>query len=269
MIKFFRKIRLDLMETGKTGKYLKYAIGEIILVVVGILIALQINNWNEAQKAKASTVTYVNNLIDDIVKDTLMYSYHIKTTQLKFQNSKDINEYINGNKAILDTSAFIVSLQAIGRLNLPVMNDNTYKDLISTGNMKLINDEKSIDAIRSYYSNDSDWWYNDYKNQMVNGYLPVVVDAIPMHLHEEILEHEIGATFQDQESELLNNYVMNYTKKDVTSIIAALKGNTEFAFQLKRITRSHLIQIKFLKINNTSAKSVIAKLNEWLTSNKG
>jgi hypothetical protein len=45
MIKFFRQIRFKLMETGKTSKYFKYAIGEIVLVVIGILIALQINNW--------------------------------------------------------------------------------------------------------------------------------------------------------------------------------------------------------------------------------
>ena len=51
MIKFFRKIRYDLMEKNKTGKYLKYAIGEIVLVVIGILVALQINNWNEQRKA--------------------------------------------------------------------------------------------------------------------------------------------------------------------------------------------------------------------------
>ena len=50
MIKFFRKIRQDLLSKGKTGKYLKYAIGEIILVVIGILIALSINNWNENNK---------------------------------------------------------------------------------------------------------------------------------------------------------------------------------------------------------------------------
>ena len=50
MIKFFRKIRCDLIEKNKTRKYLKYAIGEIVLVVIGILISLQINNWNENQK---------------------------------------------------------------------------------------------------------------------------------------------------------------------------------------------------------------------------
>ena len=47
MIKFFRQIRYNLMEQNKTSKYLKYAIGEIVLVVIGIMIALQINNWNQ------------------------------------------------------------------------------------------------------------------------------------------------------------------------------------------------------------------------------
>ena len=54
MIKFFKKIRYNLMETGKAGKYFKYAIGEIILVVVGILIALSINIWNEVKKERKS-----------------------------------------------------------------------------------------------------------------------------------------------------------------------------------------------------------------------
>lgn len=50
MIKFFRKIRQNLLMENKTGKYLKYAFGEIILVMIGILLALQVNNWNEDRK---------------------------------------------------------------------------------------------------------------------------------------------------------------------------------------------------------------------------
>jgi len=53
MIKFFRKILYNLMSENKTSKYFKYAVGEIILVVIGILIALQINNWNESKKERA------------------------------------------------------------------------------------------------------------------------------------------------------------------------------------------------------------------------
>jgi len=56
MIKLFRNIRQSLINEGKTTKYFKYAIGEILLVVIGILIALQINNWNEARKARVKEV---------------------------------------------------------------------------------------------------------------------------------------------------------------------------------------------------------------------
>ena len=59
MIKFFRKIRHNLLSQGKTGKYLTYAIGEIILVVIGILIALQINNWNEERKIQGNQEQYL------------------------------------------------------------------------------------------------------------------------------------------------------------------------------------------------------------------
>lgn len=70
MIKFFRKIRYNLMEQSKTGKYFKYAIGEIILVVIGILIALSINNWNEGRKEVIKERQLLNNLQGEF-KDNL------------------------------------------------------------------------------------------------------------------------------------------------------------------------------------------------------
>ncbi|TMM51392.1 hypothetical protein FEE95_21935 [Maribacter algarum] len=88
MIKFFRKIRYDLIKKNKTGKYLKYAVGEIVLVMIGILLALQVSNWNQRhQNGKQETILltqllneYSNNLIqlnskietrDDIMKSSL------------------------------------------------------------------------------------------------------------------------------------------------------------------------------------------------------
>jgi hypothetical protein len=63
MIKFFRKIRYDLMEKNKTGKYLKYAIGEIVLVVIGILIALSINNANTYRKDRIKEKELLNEIV--------------------------------------------------------------------------------------------------------------------------------------------------------------------------------------------------------------
>jgi len=68
MIKFFRKIRYDLMEKNKTGKYFKYAIGEIVLVVIGILIALQINNWNDNRKLKAYEITILEEIKENLIE---------------------------------------------------------------------------------------------------------------------------------------------------------------------------------------------------------
>lgn len=70
MINFFRKIRLNVLYEGKTGKYLKYTFGEIILVVIGILIALQINNCNEGRKINEKEVLLIKNIIEDLTSDS-------------------------------------------------------------------------------------------------------------------------------------------------------------------------------------------------------
>lgn len=62
MLKFFRKIRQSLMAENRFSKYVLYAIGEIVLVVIGILIAVQINNWNEKQKAELKQRNLFENL---------------------------------------------------------------------------------------------------------------------------------------------------------------------------------------------------------------
>ena len=74
MIKFFRKIRQNLLSEGKTGKYLKYALGEIILVVIGILIALQINNWNELRK---------DGIKEQVILKQLQEDYRANLSQLE------------------------------------------------------------------------------------------------------------------------------------------------------------------------------------------
>ena len=71
MIKFFWKIRLNLISEGKTVKYIKYAVGEIILVVIGILIALSINNWNEQRKQNNEEIYILNQLKVEFKADSI------------------------------------------------------------------------------------------------------------------------------------------------------------------------------------------------------
>lgn len=82
MIKFFRRIRYNLMQTGNTGRYFKYAIGEIVLVMIGILLALQVNNWNNERIQKKKEALYIEHinkefLLNRAQLDTVT-SYHYR-----------------------------------------------------------------------------------------------------------------------------------------------------------------------------------------------
>jgi len=69
MLRFFRKMRSALIPESRFGRYFFYALGEIVLVVIGILIALHINNWNEERKADKFEKKLLNELLNTLVKD--------------------------------------------------------------------------------------------------------------------------------------------------------------------------------------------------------
>ncbi len=84
MIKFFQKIRYNLMEQNKTGRYIKYAIGEIFLVVIGILLALQINNWNQQRIASSKEKTLLLELHQEFVENKIQFETVIAAHQSAF-----------------------------------------------------------------------------------------------------------------------------------------------------------------------------------------
>ncbi|MDO1501169.1 DUF6090 family protein [Winogradskyella maritima] len=140
MIKFFRKIRYNLMEQNKTGRYIKYAIGEIILVVIGILIALQINNWNEGRKARASEINYLKNLKADL-------SSEIENTKnfadYRYAKAKSASLLLNSEapNSIEDVENYTNTYEQVFIWHVYVPNNNTFKELLSSGNLSLIKNE--------------------------------------------------------------------------------------------------------------------------------
>ena len=92
MIKFFRKIRRKLLASGKVSNYFLYAIGEIFLVVIGILIALQISSWNESYKDTKLEQVYYCKLLEDVNQDDLLLDKLIVENQDRI---KAVNEMIH------------------------------------------------------------------------------------------------------------------------------------------------------------------------------
>ena len=106
MIKFFRKIRQNLLMENKTGKYFKYAIGEIILVMIGILLALQVNNWNETRKISntiESLFSVFENELENNIRDSnslIRRGYSLDSLNIRFINNKMTREDLLKNPLI-------------------------------------------------------------------------------------------------------------------------------------------------------------------------
>ncbi|WP_411896223.1 DUF6090 family protein [Winogradskyella sp. A2] len=111
MIKFFRKIRQKLLSENKFSKYLIYAIGEIILVVIGILIALQINNANENNKKKDFEVTILENIQEDILADKIDCELNRQYLEQTLINEQLLLDFLLKNKEQnLDSISFVDAL---------------------------------------------------------------------------------------------------------------------------------------------------------------
>ena len=103
MIKFFRKIRQKLLTENKFSKYLLYAIGEIILVVIGILIALQINNWNEEAKEKRVANSYIQSLRTDFANDVILLGNLIASFDKELTKDLALSKRLSSQTSNSDT----------------------------------------------------------------------------------------------------------------------------------------------------------------------
>lgn len=112
MLRFFRQIRQKLIEQDKVRKYLWYALGEILLVMIGILLALQVNNWNEQRKAEESLKIVLKevqeDLYNDIVEISLALDWHIERDSIStrmIENRYDIKDFENPENEYLYNTA--------------------------------------------------------------------------------------------------------------------------------------------------------------------
>jgi hypothetical protein len=150
MIKFFGKIRRKLLSENRFSKYLVYAIGEIVLVVIGILIALQINNWNDRSKQYQSDIDFLKSLKDEIILDSMALS-----SQAKWY--RELNENIRTALIMIDSlhelnkeqTGLIIKSIAEAEYLLPVQkNINSNGLMIASGSVKRLSQDLHTNYLR-------------------------------------------------------------------------------------------------------------------------
>lgn len=155
MIKFFRKIRYDLLTKNKTGKYLKYAIGEIVLVVIGILIALSINNWNENRKSNIEVNNYLALMGEELQQDKLFY------IKLISENKKRLDYLISLSNGSFENLNLELALENIAYNFAPRNFGSAYNALKENGKLISLNN-KELRNQMVYYYEDLAVDYNQY-----------------------------------------------------------------------------------------------------------
>ncbi|TPV32803.1 hypothetical protein FJ651_10835 [Paucihalobacter ruber] len=208
MIKFFRNIRQNLLNKGKTSKYFKYAIGEIVLVVIGILIALQINTWNEDRLMKLQIKTNLINLSKAIQQD---YDLLKEIEEINDFRYNSINQVLRWAEIPLqeidtipiklmstsiwegavpetfDAEFYKKSFRYVQKPRMMIVQTYAMEELKNSGLYSKLDNQKLKNALNKYYS-DLKWFFgrdelnkndfvDEYENYINNKYSLTVLDV--------------------------------------------------------------------------------------------
>lgn len=150
MINYFRKIRKKLADDNKPLKYVRYAIGEIVLVIIGILIALQINNWSEIEKSKSESNRLLIVLKQDLEKDIQNFkSLQTEYNDWLLQIKNILNTVLVGNTKKITRHNQLMA----GRLSMNYLSVNkiTFLDMFNSGRKLEFDDLEIVRDIKDYF----------------------------------------------------------------------------------------------------------------------
>ena len=162
MIKFFRKIRQNLLMENKTGKYFKYAIGEIVLVVIGILIALSINNWNNDKKDKQAELKYLNQIRKSLQENNLILKERIVNDERTLKFGEQLYNHFKTKKELNDS----IKRSLVVLLNDQMISFNiaAFENLKNDGLSFISNDDLKFEII-NIYDKELKYIQNIFANQ--------------------------------------------------------------------------------------------------------
>lgn len=229
MIPIFRKIRKKMADDNEPMKYARYAIGEILLVVIGILIALQINNWNEERKESLAIKNVLIEIKEDLIEDRAELERNIELRTADFEAQKRIINVLETN------SSFNENVRSdLGRIHLArnVFSASKGYDLLKELNLGALRDKELRVLLTRYYERDIAWVHREYaddKMEFENFWLPYA----RMHFKEWVfgdyaIPHDYSQILNDQT--LLTATKMNSNNLNMT--ISAYKSALNTAINL-------------------------------------
>ncbi len=214
MWSILRKIRKQLVGSGNLRKYLVYALGEIILVVIGILIALQINTWKNSQEDDKLRQLYLSRLITEIEQDIDHYGVVVTGFENKERSIRNIMDiWLNERVPLEDSVAYINYFGSAGLMNKWYNEPVTWTELIQTGDLKLIDDPELTFYLFSYYNGlkktaDDFDEHPSAKNHQARDQFIKAFQGVPM---EEYMRH--STSFTQVPPERVYDYIWDHKEE--------------------------------------------------------
>lgn len=155
MIKFFRKIRQQLLSQNRVSKYLLYAIGEIILVMIGILLALQVNNWNTHRQKSEKEKNYLVEIKENLISDTTQINEALEFNARKREAIDSCFIELSSPETPHNRMAAIgARLSVLGSYSFFLPNDLGFSNMMSSDNVELIQNDSIRRKLSVYYNYD-------------------------------------------------------------------------------------------------------------------
>jgi hypothetical protein len=239
------------MEQNKTAKYIKYAIGEIVLVVIGILIALSINNWNEARKENIRAIEYLSNIKEDLAADTLMCNIVLPKIERTIENAKLVlrqKDFSNMSADSLYNSLPYFYFEY-------KINTETYNKILNAGLTELLTHKELFNEITTYYTAGLEL-FNAKSVYDINHTVREVILLESLNLERPIymqnhslLKEEFNYIQSDQER-----------KSNLIAFVTSVKGRN---YLRDNLTRKIMIYDAFFGVKE-NAKKLIQKIDNNL-----
>ena len=232
MIKFFRKIRQNLLAEGKTTKYFKYAIGEIVLVVIGILIALQINNWQANKDMQAEIKKSLKALRNDLVQDTLLINEKLPFITQQYLLNQSLRARVAQPKATIDTLIKVTRYEFNPNWSAQIMyNTNAYTSLNQTGLIESLPDSLKA-AIKNFYNKK--FSLKDRVEKTTNDYRDKITGYVNTYTFGSTKIHDQGPLIDSLVWEKIDNSHLAATFQGISNFkrILFTETNEELAYSL-------------------------------------